>query len=243
MSLTVIKSDGSSESYIHTRVMATISSAISDAGCYNEQTVSALSDAVRMYIEDCRDESTSSSQISSDEIYSMILATLNQTGNSRAAVILKEHRINRQIKRKRQMVLHCLKSHLSKKEQDSIDIKCCLESGINPCRIDDCPYLNLEPWNKSRLANKLINRYNLTKNAARVVASNIENKVFGLKISAVRSMLIDQLILNELYFFRNTPDFIEHSNQQNTKTSEINETTEKRNDRHSLMINKEPEIL
>ena len=228
MSLTVIKSDGSSESYIHTRVMATISAAISDAGCYNEQTVSALSDAVRMYIEDCRDQATASLHISSDDIYSMILATLQETGNGRAAVILKVHRITRQIKRKRQKVLHCLATHLPKEQRDQMDMDCSLNSFNHNCDPVQCPYLAIEPWNKSRLANKIINDYNLTKNAARVVAANIEEKIFSLKISVVRSMLIKQLILNELFLFRNASDFIEHKSRNHPANSMlINELPDK----------------
>ena len=224
MSLMVIKSDGSSEAYIHTRVMATISAAISDAGCYNEQTVSALADAVRMYIEDCKDDTSASLNITSDEIYCMILATLQETGCAKAAVLLKEHRVNRQISRKRQMVIHCMKPHLSNDEQIKIESECCLDKSVYDCQNDECEFLTIDPWNKSRLSSKLKTQYNLTKNAARVVAANVEDKIFKLKISTVRSSLIQQLILNELFLFRNASDFIEKKTKANTtETLPINE--------------------
>ncbi len=238
MSLTVIKSDGSTEAYIHTRVMATISSAISDAGCYSEQTVSALADAVRMYIEDCRDDSSVNLQISSDDIYSMILATLQETGHGRAAVILKLHRINRQIHRQRQLVLHCLAPHLPK--EDILIHECCLDNFKQSCNVEDCPYLELEPWNKSRLAAKVLKDYNLTKNAARVVAANVEEKLFRLNISVARCMLIKQLILNELFLFRNAPDFIRQSTKTNpTKTIDIDEVPGKKADNANLVSNRD----
>ncbi|MBN2843984.1 MAG: hypothetical protein JXM68_12910, partial [Sedimentisphaerales bacterium] len=175
MGLSVKKCDGQCEPYIHTRVMATISAALCDAGCYDEQSVNALADAVRMYIEDCRDENSQTTVVPSDDIYSMILACLQETGLIYAAELLKKHRVNRQLMRSRQMVLHCLKNHLPTEERDIIEESCCVEKkNYFICSEDNCPCFSIEPWNKSKLAFSLINLYKMNLPAARALAGNIE---------------------------------------------------------------------
>ncbi len=219
MSLSVKKIDGQQEPYIHTRVMATISAAISDVGCYDEQTVNALADAVRMYIEDCRDENTHSAVVASDEIYAMVLATLEQTGLVRAAAALKHHRVTRQIKRSRQMILHCLKDHLPAEDKDEMLKSCCVNrKDYFICNEDSCPCFSLEPWNKSRLASSLKETYNMNAPAARALSGSIEAKIFNLDMSVVRSELIYQLILNEFYFIRKFDSFFENC-QKHGKTA------------------------
>ena len=250
MSLSVKKADGRLEPYIHTRVMATISAAISEVGCYDEQTVNALADAVRMYIEDCRDEQhTQSSIVSSDEIYSMLLATLEETGFIRAAEVLKQHRVTRQIKRSRQQVLHCLKNHLSESQLQELDFDCCVNrTDYYICSEESCPCFTLEPWNKSRLADSLVSKYRLTNPAARAVSGCIEDKIFKLELSVVRSQLIQQLILNEFYYIRKYEEFFEspgraksHDVQSETEIREIANRQSRHDLRHN--ISKETDIL
>ncbi len=233
MSLSVKKVDGQLEPYIHTRVMATISAAISEVGCYDEQTVNALADAVRMYIEDCRDENVQSSVVSSDEIYSMILATLEETGLIRAAEALKQHRVSRQIKRSRQLILHCLKNHLPEDFCDGNETDCCVsKKGFTVCDEDSCICFSLEPWDKSRLANSLVKNYKMNNPAARSLSGSIEEKIFRLEMSVIRSELIHQLILNEFYYLRKHEAFFESTQRYNrhhdqTSATEIHEVAEK----------------
>lgn len=221
MGLSVRKSDGQCEPYIHTRVMSTIAAAVSDANCYDEQTVNALSDAVRMYVEDCRDENNQTIVIQSDEIYAMILACLQETGFVLAAELLKKHRVNRQIRRSRQLILHCLKRHLPVAERTTMEDVCCVEKkGYFICEEDACPCFSLEPWNKSRLVFSLIKNYCMSLPAARALAGNIEEKVFNLKSSVVRSEIISQLVYNEFYFIRKHDIFFEVSKKPKHNTDE-----------------------
>ena len=210
MSLLVKKVDGQHEAYIHTRVMATIAVSTSDAGCYDEQSVNALADAIRMHIEDCKNESHPSIIVPTDEIYAMVLAALQETGLIRAADALKRHRVRRNINRSRQMVLHCLRSHLSPEDQEIYkDICCASKQEYYVCDEDSCPCHALEPWNKSRLVHCLKSKYRMSAPAARMLAGNIESKIFALKTSVVRSDLIQQLVFNEFYFIRKHNLFFE----------------------------------
>lgn len=210
MPLLVKKVDGQHEPYIHTRVMATIAVSTADAGCYDEQTVNALADAIRMHIEDCKNDNNPSIVVPTDEIYSMILAVLQETGMIRAADSLKRHRVQRSINRSRQLVLHCLRSHLSESEQEEYLDQCCAtKKEYYVCDEDCCPCHALEPWNKSRLTHSLLKNYKMSNAAARMLAGNIENKVFALTMSVVRSELIQQLVYNEFYYIRKNDLFFE----------------------------------
>ncbi len=240
MGLSVKKSDGQCEPYIHTRVMATISAALCDAGCHDEQTVNALADAVRMYIEDCRDENCQTSVIPSDDIYSMILACLQETGLIYAAELLKKHRVNRQLMRSRQLVLHCLKNHLPPGEQESLEENCCIQKkSYFICSEENCPCFSIEPWNKSKLVFSLTGLYKMNLPAARTLAGNIEEKIFNLKISVIRSEIIRQLVFNEFYFIRKFDAFFEntrkirHLDEQQTDIVEI-QAEQKRHDYFAL---------
>ena len=91
MQLTVLKSDGSTEIYLHTKVMGSIAAALCDCDCFEAGLSEQLSEAVTVFLR----RRYGSCTVSTDEIHSMIEAVLSDTGYDRAALALHEHRITR----------------------------------------------------------------------------------------------------------------------------------------------------
>jgi len=175
--LKVIKADGNIEEYIHTKVIGTISSALSQVERTNIYIAEQFADVVTYYLYQKNAHS-----ISSGEIFSIIIAILTETGYEDAAEALSEYHFQRKFKRLRTEVI-------------SIDIQ----------DLDDAQLLaeNEHPhsgsrWDKSRIINSLILEYNFDISTSRMIASMVEDRIFNMDISVVPTSLIKQVVLSEM---------------------------------------------
>lgn len=101
MQLKVIKADGSIEEYLHTKIIGTISNALSSSGHDSTFTAEQLADAITYYLYN----NNSGGTVSSSEIYSMIQAMLSTTGYDDAALVLNNYHFTRELMRHRTEVL------------------------------------------------------------------------------------------------------------------------------------------
>ena len=195
MQLKVLKSDGSVETYLHTKVMGSIAAALGDSGHYQEGITDHLAEAVTEYIA----KRYGSSSISTDEIHAMIEAVLSETGHYEAALALHEHRLTRQVKRNRTEVIHRL---------DNTPISNPFTSVSSQDPVDE---FSCEPWNKTIIVRKLQEERQIPRPLARALAAAVEEKVLRLQVRYVFATLIRALVENELWTMRQTAaSFIEN---------------------------------
>ena len=175
--LKVIKADGDIEEYIHTKVIGTISVALSKIGRNDVYIAEQLADVVTYYLY--HQENVHS--VTSGEIFSVIVAVLTETGYENAAEALCEYHFRRKLKRLRTEVI-------------SIDIQ-----GITEARIlaEDEHFDGGSQWDKSRIVNALIGDYEFDLPEARMIASVVEDRIFNMEITKVPTSLIKQIVLNE----------------------------------------------
>jgi hypothetical protein len=183
MQLQVEKSDGSLEVYLHTKVMGTITLALSEVGDYQETVAEQLAEAVSLYLR----HQYGSGRVSFNEIRSMIEVVLADTGHEKAALALQEHRIIRQIKRNR---VEVVKRSIPQRIFDS------RRSVLNYDQSE------VQPWNKSMIVRELERERHLPRGLARVIAGVVEEKVLTLGYRQIDSTLIRALVDNEFLAMR-----------------------------------------
>jgi transcriptional regulator NrdR family protein len=175
--LTVVKSDGSAEEYLHTKVIGTISRALSGAGCADIYLIEQLAEAVTYYLYNQHDSRT----VTSGEIFSMIKAVLTSTGYDDAALLLNQYHMERRLKRCRIEVVFADVRELADSAAQG-------ESETEQLR---------EPWDKSRIVENLVTQRGMDRQMARAVAAMVEEAVFNMGLSSIPSGLINQLVLNQ----------------------------------------------
>lgn len=175
--LKVIKADGSSEEYLHTKVMATISNALVLAGESDFAAAEQLADVITYTLYKKHDRRS----ISSGEILSVIKAALSATGYEETAILLGDYHMQRRLRRSRIDVVLVDMDDLSDAQQFS-------ENGDSAVRMR---------WNKSRIVAGLVDKYGIERLSARAIASMVEQKVLGMDVTQVPVSLIKQLVLNE----------------------------------------------
>ncbi len=175
MQLKVIKADGSIEEYLHTKVLGTINHALGLVDESNVFVSEQLAEAVTYFLY----RRGPGSRVNSSEINSMIEIVLSATTYAEAAPALSEYRYRRQMKRDRIEVTEM-------KMEDA-----CREAlhGRNTQSVQAFR------WDKSKIAETLVNEENLERQTARVIASIVEERVLNLGISRVSRGLIKQLVL------------------------------------------------
>lgn len=175
--LRVIKSDGSSEAYLHTKVLGTINNAMTASGQGDIVMAEDLTEVVTFYLYNKHDRATAGS----GEILAMIKAVLAATGHEQAALALAGHSRERRLKRVRTEVL-------AVDMQEFTDPQRLFQTGQTPERT---------AWNKARIVQDLTDRVGLSHQTARVVAACVEEKVFRMEMTMVPLSLIKQLVLGE----------------------------------------------
>ena len=175
--LTVVKTDGTKEPYLHTKVMGSIANAIGAAGQPDIAAAQELAEAVTFFLY----RNATNRAISANEILSVIETVLAGTGFEEAAVALSEHHFERKLKRCRVEVVRGGHSGLSD--------------------VDD-PYTDhsqqaTSRWNKSRIVEYLVAKHHIHRPIARTVASMVEEKVFNMDLPVVPAGLVEQLVLND----------------------------------------------
>ncbi len=175
--LRVVKADGSTEAYLHTKVLGAINNAMTAAGQPDITLAEHLAEAVTFHLYQQADRRS----ISSGEILAIIKAVLAATGREEVAAALTEHALERRLRRSRTEVVET-------DIQDFDDLRQPSQTQQPPARM---------PWDKTRIVHDLITRSHLPRQTARVIASMAEERVFRLGMTTVPRSLIKQLVLSE----------------------------------------------
>ncbi len=177
MQLKVIKTDGSVEEYLHTKIIGTISNALSRIDQPDISVAEELAEVVTFYLYKRQHRRTATSS----EIFSIIKAVLTATKYEEAAVALSEHHFERKLKRSRIEVV-------------SIDIKELADAELL-CKTEHLD--SRSRWEKSRIVKDLVEKHDVSRQTARMIASMVEEKIFNMGLTLVSASLIKQLVLGD----------------------------------------------
>jgi hypothetical protein len=175
--LKVIKSDGSIEEYLHTKVMGTINNALGQVDLANIDIAEEFAEVVTFFLYNQYNRRT----VTSGDIFSMIKVVLAGTGYEDAAVALSEYHFERKLKR-------CRIEVVSVDVQDLTDAEHLADIGESAGR---------SRWDKSRIVADLIAEYDIDQQTARTIAAMVEEKVFNMGMTLVPSSLVKQLVLGD----------------------------------------------
>ena len=177
MQLKVIKADGSTEEYLHTKIIGTISNALGRIGSPDMYVAEEMAEVVTFYLYNRQNRRT----VTSSEIFSIIKAVLTATKYEDAAVALNENHFERRLKRSRTQVV-------------SIDIEELADAELL-CKTE--PSDNRSRWDKSRIVQDLVEKHDISQQTARTIASMVEEKIFNIGSTSVPASLIKQLVLGD----------------------------------------------
>jgi transcriptional regulator NrdR family protein len=175
--LQVIKADGTTEEYLHTKVIGTINNALAAAGRPDMTMAEDLAEVVTYYLY----RQPQQRQVGSNEILAMIKAVLVSTGHETAAAALGDHVLDRRLKRARTEVLAI-------DVQDFHDVENLSRTRDTPQRL---------PWDKAKIVYDLTVESGLSRQTARAIAALVEERIFKMGMSRVPRSLIKQLVLGE----------------------------------------------
>ena len=175
--LKVIKEDGSVEEYLHTKVIGVISNALGEIGQADICVAEQLAEVVTYFLY----HRQSRRSVTSNEVFSIIKAVLTTTSYEDAAIVLSEHHFERKLKRSRIEVVS-----VDIQELTDAELLAGAEQSGGRCR-----------WDKSRIVEDLVTKYNLCQQTARMIASMVEEKIFSMGITLVPASLIKQLVLGD----------------------------------------------
>lgn len=177
MQLKVIKTDGSVEDYLHTKVIGTISNTLAQIDQADTSIAEQLAEVVTYFLYHER----KNLEVSSGEILSIIKAALTETSYEDAAVALSEHHFERRLKR-------CRIEVVSADIQELSDAEALCSEQEPPDR---------SAWDKSRIVNDLVTKLSIPRQTARTIASMAEQKIFNIGITLVPASLVKQLVLTD----------------------------------------------
>ena len=101
MRIRIIKADGSTESYLHTKVLGSLHRAMAAVQSDCLETAQMLSEAVTYFLY----RQPKSETLTTDQIHQMILTVLEGAGFAAGAEVLTAHRLNRRLMRRRISVI------------------------------------------------------------------------------------------------------------------------------------------
>ena len=177
LKLAVVKTDGTTEEYIHTKVVGAIANALGAAGQPDIAAAEELAEAVTFFLY----RSVERRSVSSGEILSIIKMVLAGTGYEGAAVALSEHHFDRRLKR-------CRVEVTTGQPYELRDARGLYKESQNHTR---------SRWDKSRIVENLVGRHGFGRQTARTVASMVEEKVLNIGLPVVPADLIGQLVLSD----------------------------------------------
>ncbi|MHC4059999.1 MAG: hypothetical protein ACYSTZ_03940 [Planctomycetota bacterium] len=177
MQLRVMKADGSVEEYLHTKVVGTISNALSTVDQADIHMAEQLAEVVTYFLYSKQKPLV----VTSGEILSIIEAALTTTGYEDAAIMLSEHHFERKLKRSRIEVV-------SADIQEISDAQLLTKAG----QVSD-----RTRWDKSRIVKDLVTKHDVCRQTARTIASMVEEKIFKMGITLVPASLIKQIVLGD----------------------------------------------
>ena len=97
MQIRITKTDGSTEAYLHTKVLGSLHRAMAAVHSDSLETAQMLSDSVTYYLY----RRFKGETLTTDQIHQMILTVLEGAGFVSAGESLTAHRLNRQLQRRR----------------------------------------------------------------------------------------------------------------------------------------------
>lgn len=168
MQVKVVKSDGSLEQYLHTKVLGTFGNALALIDQPNVYAAEQFADAVTFHLY----KKKKSGLITSEEIHLLVQSVLNATGYANAADALNDFHLNRKVKRKR---IEVVDEHASHFDADARTL-----------------------WDKSIIAHWLMENKEMNSHLARVIASSVEEKILNIGILRIRKSLIKHLVLSDI---------------------------------------------
>lgn len=177
--LEVIKTDGSSETYLHTKVLGTLCNAFGLTGQSDLFLAQEMSDVVTYYLYHDKDKLPR--HVSSSEIHAIIKVVLTTTGHSHVAEALSEHHYDRQLKRNRTEVSYSSILSLTDAQQ-----LCDHDTGMTRTK-----------WNKTIIVEGLLRDHRLPRQTARAVAGMVEDKILKMGLTVVSSDIIRILTLTD----------------------------------------------
>jgi len=175
--LRVKKADGTTEAYLHTKVIGTINHALTAAEMGDIVFAEDLAEVVTFYLYNKVKRRT----VNSHEIYSMIKVVLVATGQEDAALALTRHTLERRLTRARTEVVALEMNDLSAAREFY---------KMQPPAI-------CGPWNKAQIVCDLTGRFDIPRHTARAVASTVEERVFRMGMTKVSLSLLRQLVWEE----------------------------------------------
>ena len=176
--LKVVKTDGSVEEYLHTKVIGTISNALAYVDLADVGVAEELAEVVTYFLY----HKQKTRSVTSSEIFSVIKAVLTATSYEEAAITLSEHHFERRLKRSRIEVV-------------SVDVQELADAEV----LSKAEELGRRSrWNKSRIVDDLVTGYDISRQAARTIASMVEEKILGMGLTLVPASLIKQLVLGDV---------------------------------------------
>ncbi len=175
--LNVLKSDSSTEEYLHTKVMHTISRAL-DAASQSDITVAGqLAEVITYFLYN----KYRNGSVRGSEILSIIQVAMTAVGYENAAEALCQYHYQRKLKRNRMEVIDSTIDSLDTAEQ-----------------IYDGNWQNpKQRWDKSVIIEDLVKKHNLDRSSARTIAAMVEERIFNLELNPVPTGLIKQLVLTD----------------------------------------------
>jgi hypothetical protein len=177
--LEITKSDGSSEEYLHTKVLGAINNAFDQIGQSDIFLAQELADVVTYYAY--HKDHGNRKRIPSSEILSIVKVALTTTGHEEAAAAISEHHYARRLKRNRVDVV-------------ALDIQDLADAR----QFHETTDLMVKTrWDKSRIADDLVEEHDLSRQTARAIAAMVEEKIFKMDISLVPASLIRLLVLSD----------------------------------------------
>ena len=175
--LKVVKTDGTVEEYLHTKVIGTITNVLARAGRADMHIAEHLAEVVTYFLYHKKNVRT----VNSSEIFSIIKAVLTSTNYEEAAIAMSEHHYQRKLRRSRTEVV-------------PIDIKRLADAELLVGRERS---MHRARWDKSRIVDDLVAKHDVDRQTARAIASMVEEKVFSVGLTVVPASLVKQLVLGD----------------------------------------------
>jgi hypothetical protein len=194
MQLKVIKTDGSMEDYIHTKILKTICSCLPHDVDNDIMIAEQLTEAVTYYLYNDYNRNV----ITSNELLTIIQLVLTETGYDIAADNLTENYHTRLMQRRRTEVVNLDVNDLSDAQ---------MLTKIKSLSMTD-------PWNKYRIVKWLTDKHNIDHNSARTIAAIVEEKVLRLNSSCIPTGVIKQIALTEAAMILNAAQELEPKKPQ-----------------------------
>ncbi len=189
--LKVIKTDGSIEQYIHTKVIGAISNALAQVSEPDIEAAEQLAEVVTYFLYQGQNRHArqgsratpvaGAPSVTSSEILSMIKVVLTATNFEEAAIAFSEHHFERKLKRSRVEV-----ATMNVEELQDVKLLCEAEQLDGRCR-----------WDKSRIVDDLVTKHGISRQTARAIASMVEEKIFNMGLTVVPYSLVKQLVLGD----------------------------------------------